>query len=81
MDCNPEAEFLDLIRTKVLRVFFHLAIHSHLYLTMLVTVLIERDALNDLHILVEEDVVHGVPILLETDVLDGVLRFGDINIV
>ncbi len=29
MSCDPEAEFLDLIGTKVLRVFL-LAIHSHL---------------------------------------------------
>jgi hypothetical protein len=65
MYCDPEAEFLDLIGTKVLRAFL-LAIHSHLYLTVLVTVLIVRDGLNDLHILVKGDNVHGVPNLIES---------------
>ncbi len=80
MYCNTEADFLDVIGTKLLRAFL-LAIHSHLYLTVRVTVLIDRFALNDLHILVEGDVVHGVHLLIETVVLDGVLEFGNINIV
>ncbi len=49
-DINPEAEFLDEIQTKVLRVFL-LAIHSHLYILQLcLEISISSNSLNLLHI-------------------------------